>query len=67
MTILAKGVTQLIAEMAEGEPKSLTLGALRDTLPKLISGDLRACGLKKTTQAMANVKWASMRGCSRES
>lgn len=42
MTIVARGVTPLIADMAEGERESCTLAALRDTLlPKLISGDLR--------------------------
>jgi hypothetical protein len=42
MTKLAKGVTLLIADMAEGERESLTFGALRDTLlPKPISGELR--------------------------
>ena len=43
MTMVAKRVTRLIADMAEGERESLTLGALRDTLlPKPISGELRA-------------------------
>jgi len=42
MTMVAKRVTRLIADMAEGERESLILAALRDTLlPKLISGELR--------------------------
>lgn len=42
MTMVAKSVTRLIADMAEGECESLTLAALCDTLlPKLISGELR--------------------------
>ena len=42
MTMVAKRVTRLIADMAEGERASLTLAALRDTLlPELISGELR--------------------------
>jgi hypothetical protein len=42
MTMVAKRVTRLIPEMAEGERESLSFAALRDTrLPKLISGDLR--------------------------
>jgi len=42
MTIVATSVTRLIADIAEGERESRSLGALRDALlPKLISGDLR--------------------------
>ena len=42
MTMIAKRVTRLIADMA-GARASLTLAALRDTLPPtLISGELRA-------------------------
>ena len=42
MTMVAKRVIRLIADMAEEERESLTLAALRDTqLPKLISGELR--------------------------
>ncbi len=41
MTMIAKRVTRLIADMAGGERESLTLTALRDTPPpELISGDL---------------------------
>ena len=37
----AKRVTQLLADMAEGERESLTVAALRDTpQPMLISGEL---------------------------
>lgn len=43
MTIGATSVTRLIADIAEGQRESLTVGALRDTLlPKPISGELRA-------------------------
>ena len=49
MTMVAKSVTRLIADVAEGKRESRTLAALRDTLlPKLISGELRVRGLKKT-------------------
>jgi len=49
MTMVAKRVPRLIANMAEGERESLTLAVLRDTLlPKLISVALRVRGLKKT-------------------
>ena len=42
MTIVARSVTRLIADMAEGERESRTLAALRYTLlPQLISGELR--------------------------
>jgi type I restriction enzyme S subunit len=42
MTVVATSATRLVAEMAEGERESRTLGALRDALlPKLISGELR--------------------------
>ncbi len=42
MTMVAKRVTRLIADMAERERESRTLAALRDTLfPKLISGEIR--------------------------
>jgi hypothetical protein len=42
MTMVAKSVTRLFADMAEGERESLTVAPLRDTLqPELISGDLR--------------------------
>ena len=42
MTIVARSVTRLIADMAEGERESRTLATLRDALlPKLISGELR--------------------------
>ena len=42
MTKLAKSVTRLIADMAEGERESLTVAALRNALlPKLISGEVR--------------------------
>lgn len=42
MTIVARSMTRLIADMAEGEREPRTLAALRDTLlPKLISGELR--------------------------
>lgn len=42
MTMVAKRVTLLIADMTEGQRESLTVGALRDTLlPKPISGELR--------------------------
>ncbi len=41
MTMVAKRVTWLIPELAEGERESLSLTALRDTqLPKLISDEL---------------------------
>lgn len=47
--MVAKSVTRLIADMAEGERESLTVVPLCDTLPpKLISGELRVRGLKKT-------------------
>jgi len=42
MTMPAKSVTPLHAELAKRERKSLTLAALRDALlPRLISGELR--------------------------
>lgn len=42
MTMVAKSVTRLIADVAKGERESRTLAALRDTLlPKLISGELQ--------------------------
>jgi len=42
MTKLAESLALLIADMAEGQRESLTVGALRDTLlPKLISSTLR--------------------------
>lgn len=42
MTMVAKRVIRLIADMAEGERESHTLAALRDTLlPKLVSGEIR--------------------------
>jgi len=42
MTMVAKRVTRLIADMAEGERESRTFAALRDALlPKLISGEIR--------------------------
>jgi type I restriction enzyme S subunit len=42
MTIAAKRVVRLIADMAGGERESLTFAVLRDTLlPRLISGNLR--------------------------
>ena len=51
MKIVATSVTRLISGMAEGERESRTLEALRDTLlPKLISGELRVDGLKKTVR-----------------
>lgn len=41
MTMVAKSVTRLIADMAEGERESLTVVALGDSLlPTLISGAL---------------------------
>ena len=47
MTMVAKRVTRLIADMA-GARASLTLAALRDTLlPKLISGALRVEGAER--------------------
>lgn len=53
MTKLAKSVTRLIADMAEGQRESLTLAALRDTLlSKLISGELR---VKDASQFSAEV------------
>jgi type I restriction enzyme S subunit len=48
MTMVAKRVTRLIADMAEGERESLTLAALRDALlPKLIFGEIRTKDVKK--------------------
>jgi len=45
MTKLAKSVTLLIADAAEGQRECLTVAVLRDTLlPKLISGELRMKG-----------------------
>ena len=42
MTMVAKRLTRLITDMAEGERESLTLTALRDVLlPKRIYGELR--------------------------
>ena len=42
MTMVAKTVTPLRAELAERERESLTVAALRDTpQPMLISGELR--------------------------
>jgi hypothetical protein len=42
MTMVAKRVTRLIADMAEGERESRTLAALCGTLlPKVISGELQ--------------------------
>jgi len=42
MMMVAKRVTRLIADMADGERESLTLAALRDTLlPKRSSGELQ--------------------------
>jgi len=50
MTMVAKRVPRLIADMAEGERESLTLGALRDTLPPtLISGELRVKDAERLT------------------
>ena len=41
MTMVAKRVIRLMADMAEGERESRTLAALRDTLlPKLVSGEI---------------------------
>lgn len=48
MTMVAKCVTRLIADMAEGERESLTLAALRDTLlPSLLSDDIRVTDVKR--------------------
>jgi len=53
MTMVAKRVPRLIADMAEGERESLTLAALRDALPpKLISGELRVAHFKTLAEAM---------------
>ena len=42
MTMIAKRVTWLVADIAEGERESLILAVLRDTpLPQLISGEFQ--------------------------
>ena len=53
MTIVAKCVTWLIADMVVGERESFTFGALHDTLlPKLIPGELR---VKNTESSIKEV------------
>jgi hypothetical protein len=53
MTIAAKRVVRLIADMAEEERESLTLSALRDTQqPRLNSGELRVAHSKTVAEAM---------------
>lgn len=48
MTMVAKRVTRLIADMAERVRDSLTLAVLRDALlPKLIAGELRVLDAKR--------------------